>query len=218
MLIEQMQDYYHRRAAEYDTSMGYDDPLQLQALEPVVEKLKRRAEGRTVLELACGPGFWTSHIIESAKFVVATDFNQSTLDQALKKNLPPTKVSFKQADAYDLRNIKGEFDLLLAVDWLAHVPRSKMNNFLLAIGERLGKAKQVTFVDQLPKPHSLTGVFDDKGNHLQRRTLKSGKTFSVIKHYFSDQDYEDLFDQYFTNLSIQRFDECHRVIVSAQIR
>ena len=218
MLIDQMQDYYHKRASEYDSSMSYDDPEQIKKLLPVITQIKHLVHGQNVLELACGPGFWTGHIIETAKFVIATDYNQSTLDQALKKNLSTAKVSFKQADAYQLESIKGEFDLLIAVDWLAHVPLSKMNDFLLGVSKRLGRSKKVIFVDQLPRAHSLTGIFDNEGNHLQQRTLKNGKTFSVVKHYFSNQECEDLFDPHFTDLSIQRFDECSRVMVSAQIR
>ena len=217
MLIEAMQNYYDQRAAEYDSSMSYDDPEQIKKLLPVITRIKHLVHGQNVLELACGPGFWTGHIIETAKFAIATDYNQSTLDQALKKDLSTAKVSFKQADAYQLESIKGEFDLLIAVDWLAHVPFSKMRNFLGGISKRLGKGKRVIFLDQLPKPHSLTGYYDQQGNHIQRRTLDNGESFTVIKHYFSTQQYENLFTEFFNEISIQRFEDSQRVLVSAKI-
>ncbi len=210
-----MQIYYDKRAGEYDASMGYDNSETVGILKPVISAVKALAEGKDVLELACGPGFWTSHICQSAGFVVATDFNQSTLDQALKKNLPTHKVRFQQANAYDLSAIAGEFDMLIAVDWLAHVPLTKMSVFLQGIQQRFANGSEVIFLDQLPGAHSLTDIFDDEGNHIQQRVLQNGETFKVIKHYFTDQQYENLLGPYFSDLSIRRFDECRRVLVSA---
>jgi ubiquinone/menaquinone biosynthesis C-methylase UbiE len=170
--------------------------------------------GRHVLEIACGPGFWTQFASETAASVVASDFNQSTLDEAREKGLPSDRVSLLRADAYRLDLIPGIFDAILSVDWLAHVPISRMEGFLSGAIRRVRTGSPLLFIDQLPKEHSLTGVFDAEGNHIQKRTLADGSVFRVIKHYFSDDEIAGLFSGFVGDLSIQRFPECRRLIVT----
>jgi ubiquinone/menaquinone biosynthesis C-methylase UbiE len=74
MIIEEMQTYYGRRASVYDSSMGYDDDAKVRSLLPIIERVRETMRGRHVLEIACGPGFWTQFASESAATVVATDY------------------------------------------------------------------------------------------------------------------------------------------------
>ena len=76
-----MQSYYGQRASVYDSSMGYDDDEKVRSLLPIIERVRDAMHGRRVLEIACGPGFWTQFASETAASVVATDYNQSTLDE-----------------------------------------------------------------------------------------------------------------------------------------
>ena len=214
MIIEEMQAYYGRRASVYDSSMGYDDDAKVRALLPIIERVRDTMRGRHVLEIACGPGFWTQFASETAASVVATDYNQSTLDEAKHKSLPFDRVSLLQADAYRLDLIPGIFDAILSVDWLAHVPLSKMEEFLSGALRRVRSGSPLMFIDQLPREHSMTGLFDPDGNHIQERTLPDGSAFRVIKHFFSDDQITDLFSGFAGDLSIQRFAGCRRIIVS----
>jgi ubiquinone/menaquinone biosynthesis C-methylase UbiE len=214
MIIEEMQTYYGRRASVYDSSMGYDDDGKVRALLPIMERVRDTMRGRHVLEIACGPGFWTQFAAETAASVVATDYNQSTLDEARNKRLPFDRVSLLQADAYRLDLIPGIFDAILSVDWLAHVPLSKMEEFLSGALRRVRSGSPLMFIDQLPGEHSRTGVFDADGNHIQERVLPDGSAFRVIKHFFSDDQIEAQFSGFAGDLSIQRFPECRRLIVT----
>lgn len=137
MIIHEMQNYYGLRAGEYDSSMGYDDPEVMERHQPVISELRKIAVNRKVLEIACGPCFWTQQIADLANRITATDFNQSTLEEARKKDLPWDRVSLKQADAYALDSITGDFDMVLAVDWFAHVPKSRIPDFLSGVIRRL---------------------------------------------------------------------------------
>ena len=83
-MIEEMQHYYDRRAAIYDTSMGYDNPDTVTQLQPVIEHICREMSGEKVLELACGPCFWTQFTAAVAESIVACDFNNSTLPIPIK--------------------------------------------------------------------------------------------------------------------------------------
>lgn len=213
MIIEDMQNYYGRRASVYDSSMGYDDDAKVRSLLPIIECVRETMRGRHVLEIACGPGFWTQFAAETAASVVATDYNQSTLDEAKKKSLPIDRVSLLQADAYRLDLIPGIFDAIFSVDWLAHVPLSQMEEFLSGALRRVSPGSPLMFIDQLPGEHSLSGVFDAEGNHIQERVLPDGSAFRVIKHFFSDDKIADLFSGFSGELRIQRFPECRRIIV-----
>ena len=211
-----MQAYYGKRASKYDASMGYDDPCVVERLTPVISALRDISENRKILELACGPCFWTQQVVAKALSIKATDFNESTLEQARKKNLPWDKVSLEQADAYNLTTVQGEFDMVLAVDWLAHVPRSRINAFLSGIINRIPTGSPVVFIDQLAGPHSWSGVFDGEGNHIQERTFEGGKTFRVIKHFWTDEELSQIFSPFASELAVTRFPECRRVMVSAR--
>lgn len=191
----------------------YVDPTVIDELRPIIEALRGIASERKVLELACGPCFWTQQIASVARAVKATDFNESTLEQARKKNIPWNRVTLEQADAYDLDSISGYFDMVLAVDWLAHVPKRRISDFLSGIAQRVPSGSPLVFIDQLPSADSITGQVDAEGNHIQERTLADGETFRVIKHFFSDEQLYAYFDPHISQLEIERFPDCRRILL-----
>ena len=77
--------------------------------------------GKTVLELATGPGLIARHIADSAKSIIATDFSPKMIEQALKGPLP-ANVSFEIADASDLRYGDKSFDVVIMANALHVVP------------------------------------------------------------------------------------------------
>lgn len=210
-----MQKYYGLRAGQYDASMGYDDPEVIGRHQPVISELRRIAVDRKVLELACGPCFWTEQISDVAESITATDFNESTLEEARKKNLEWNRISLLQADAYDLGSIPGDFNMVMAVDWFAHVPKSRIEEFLSGVIRRIPDGSPLVFIDQTPASGSWTGEIDDEGNHIQKRVLASGESFRVIKHFFSDEEILMYLSRHTSDLTIKRFPECRRILVHA---
>ncbi len=217
MSVDEMQSYYGKRAAVYDESMGYNEPRKVARLAPVIEQITQLLAGRAILEIACGTGFWTQFISKKARSILATDFNQSTLDQAGLKNLPSDKVSLKILDAYDLSEVPRNFDAAYAGDWLSHVPKKRMPEFLRGLHHCLNEGARVVFCDQLPREHSLTGIYDQEGNHLQERVLPDGSRYQVIKHFMSDEEIRFIFSQFAEELEILRFPECQRLVVTYRL-
>ncbi len=213
MIIQEMQNYYGLRAGEYDASMGYDDHEVLARHQSVISELRQIATGRNVLELACGPCFWTEQISHFAESITATDFNESTLAEARKKNLPWDRVLLLQADAYDLGSITGDFNMVMAVDWFAHVPKSRIADFLSGVIRRIPDGSPLVLIDQTPGSGSFTGETDDEGNHIQERVLASGEKFRVIKHFFSDEEFHGYLEPHLWDLTIRRFLDCRRILV-----
>jgi len=213
-LIAEMQTYYGRRAEVYDTSMGYDNPAVVRSLEPVFQALCDEMRGRSVLEIACGPGFWTRRIAEVASAVLASDYNESVLSVARAKSIDPTRVTFVRADAYDLSSVDGTFTGAFAVDWLAHVPTSRLEAFLDGLHRRLARGARVVFCDQTPRSASITGIHDAEGNHLQERVLPDGSRHRVIKHFFTDSELRTRFARHTKEIAIRRFGDQHRLMMS----
>jgi ubiquinone/menaquinone biosynthesis C-methylase UbiE len=213
-IVQEMQSYYGKRAPLYDTSMGYDNDETVASLTPVIGRMQELLRGRRVLEIACGPCFWTRHVSEVAASVVATDYNESTLEQARVKALDWDRVTLQRADAYQLAGVQGVFDAALAVDWFAHVPRSRFHEFLQGLHRRLQPGALVVFCDQLPGPESISGVYDEEGNHLQTRELPDGSNFRVIKHFLSERETRDLFSRYSDGMEIASYPHCRRAMVS----
>jgi len=110
--------------------------------------------------------------------------------------------------------VQGPFDAALAVDWFAHVPKSRFHEFLQGLHERLQPGSVVVLCDQLPGPGSLTGMFDIEGNHIQLRELPDGSSCRVIKNFLSKQELKALFARYSDQVAIDTFPECRRIVVS----
>ena len=213
-IVEEMQTYYARRAPVFDASMGYNSSQTVEQLAPVIDLLRNLMRDKRALEVACGPCFWTKFVSETARSILAIDFNESTLDWARQKPLNGEKISLAVADAYHLGAVSGRFDGAFAVDWFAHVPRSRFHEFLVGLHRKLESNSRIVFCDQLPAAHSLTGVYDEEGNHIQQRTLPDGFRYRVIKNYLTDQEIIMIFSKYSDEVEISRFPACGRIVVS----
>ncbi len=81
----------------YETTMK----SQKNIYDYLYQNISRSAEGKTLLELATGPGMIAKHIATAAKSVVATDFAPNMIETA-KKGEVPQNVTFEVADATSL--------------------------------------------------------------------------------------------------------------------
>jgi ubiquinone/menaquinone biosynthesis C-methylase UbiE len=78
-------------------------------------------EGKTVLELATGPGMIAKNVAWSAKKIVATDFSPDMIAQA-KKGKVSENVIFETADASKLQYEDKSFDVVIIANALHVVP------------------------------------------------------------------------------------------------
>ncbi len=78
-------------------------------------------EGKTVLELATGPGMIAKNVAWSAKKIVATDFSPDMIAQA-KKGKVSENVIFEIADASDLKYEDKSFEVVIIANALHVVP------------------------------------------------------------------------------------------------
>jgi ubiquinone/menaquinone biosynthesis C-methylase UbiE len=100
--------YYAARAAEYERV--YAKPERQADLARLRRVVTRHFQGRRVLEVACGTGYWTVLLSAGAASVVATDVGAEVLEIARAKPVRGSRVEFRQADAFDLAGVPGDFD------------------------------------------------------------------------------------------------------------
>lgn len=178
-----MKAYYAARSNEYERI--YTKPerqADLRRLETIIPAL---FAGHSVLEIACGTGYWTGHIAQSAKSVLATDLTPETLEVAGTKNLPADRVRFATADAFDLAPALGQFDAAFAGFWWSHLKLSESRGFLASLRARLAPGAIVAFLDNRYVEGSSTPIDhrDADGNTWQRRPLDDGSEHLVLKNF-----------------------------------
>jgi len=215
--ISLMQEYYDRRAPVYDQSMQYDQPETVVRQKPVIDKLCHWMAGRTVLEIACGPGFWTTWVTQSAKSIVATDYNESTLVEARKKEINQDRVNFRVADAYALPDFGLLFDAAFGVDWFCHVPIKARTRFLDGLHKKLEPNADIVFCDQLPRAEEGSSPVNSE-DHFQVRTLPDGSEHRVIKNYPSESEVRAIFMPYAQSIEYNSFPESRRWMVRYILR
>ncbi len=181
-------DYYARRAGEYETI--YAKAERQPDLARLRTLLSGLFGGRDVLEIACGTGYWTPVISESARSVLATDINEEVLAIARHKTYPNRNVEFKIADAYSLANVTCRFSAGFAGFWWSHVPRQRLGCFLDCFHSRLCPGARVVFLDNNYVQGSSTPIArrDAEGNTFQKRRLEDGTEFEVLKNFPTESE------------------------------
>ena len=184
-------DYYRRRAAEYEAI--YARPERQTDLEVLRRSIPERFAGSTVLEIACGTGYWSQFIAPSAKRVLATDVAEEPMRIAQAKSYPTGKVAFAAADAYALPEALGRFDAAFAGFWWSHVPRERIGEFLRSLHARLDPGSRVLLLDNQYVEGNSTAIggIDAAGNTYQMRRLSDGTRVRVLKNFVAEPELRD---------------------------
>lgn len=182
-----MQQYYGSRAGEYDRV--YKKPERQQDLREIERWLPSVFGGMSILEIACGTGYWTQFLAPAAKEIVAVDASVETLSIA-KARVSLDSVQFVQGDAYHLPVGPGKFEAGFAGFWLSHVPRAQVGSFLRGLHQALLPGAKVVLLDNLFVDGSSTPIdeHDDEGNSFQVRRLEDGSTYKVLKNFPSESE------------------------------
>lgn len=177
-----LEKYYSKRAPEYE--QVYEKPERQAELEWLRQRLPALFRGRTVLEVACGTGFWTQFIAVHARAVYACDINEPVLEIARDKGLP-ARVHFFRADAVSLDGVPAGCNAAFAGFWWSHVKKDGIARFVANLAARLEPGSQVVILDNRFHEASSTPLSrrDAQGNTYQMRKLASGESFEVLKNF-----------------------------------
>jgi ubiquinone/menaquinone biosynthesis C-methylase UbiE len=187
-----LNEYYSARAPEYETV--YSKPERQSDLTQLQQWLRSQVSARTILEIGCGTGYWTAIAAQGAARIVAVDNSSDCLNVARKKRLG-SKVKFLLEDAYRLPRFREEFDVGMAHFWLSHVRAKDRHEFLLYFGRQIRAKGTILMIDNRFVEGSSSPITreDLEGNTYQRRRLRSGGEFEIIKNFFSGAQLKSIF-------------------------
>ena len=179
---EELRSYYALRAAEYDRI--YAKPERQADLREIERWLAATLRDETVLEVACGTGWWTRVIAPVARAVLAIDAAPETLEIA-RARVSAAHVAFEVGDAYALPRRRAAFSAAFAGFWFSHVPRARQAEFLRGLNAALQPGAKVVLLDNRYVEGSSTPIVeqDAAGDTWQTRRLDDGSTHRVLKNF-----------------------------------
>ncbi|MEP6702805.1 MAG: class I SAM-dependent methyltransferase [Betaproteobacteria bacterium] len=198
--------YYARRATEYEAIYAKPERhADLAALRTGVEETFR---GRSVIEIACGTGYWTPFIARHAQRVDACDINEETLAIARTKLVDPARVRFELGDAYAPPARNPRHDAAFAGFWWSHVLRRDLQRFLGGLQAVLAPGARVVLIDNRLVDGSSTPVSrtDAEGNTYQSRLLTDGSRHEVLKNFPSAEELQEVVAPFAERSSVRLLD------------
>lgn len=130
-----------------------------------------------MLELACGPGTWTPHLLRHGSSVTAIDAAPEMLAIAAAK-IDDKRVRFIEANLFDWRPDR-RYDVVFFGFWLSHVPLERFSSFWSTVDECLNPGGRVAFVDDAYRTDDE--LIEGERSSIIRRQLKDGTAFRAIK-------------------------------------
>lgn len=200
---QDLSTYYNDRAREYDKV--YEIPDEQEDLIKSAVLFQNIFADKSVLEIACGTGYWTEKISKTANSIFATDINEIVIDIARTRKFN-SNVVFQVADMNCL-SIDKKFDGLFGGFIWSHILLQDLDNFLLRLKDLLNENAKIAFIDSKQVEgtnHDRKRItrIDQYGNTFQTRTLENGTTHEVLKNFPSKQFLTDKLLQISTEVEI----------------
>lgn len=198
----ELETYYSRRAYEYERI--YEKPERQDDLTSLRRLVKDLFKDKSVLEIACGTGYWTEIISDSANSMVAIDSSIEVLDIARSKSYKKDNVKFIDDDALSLSKIKNSFDSAFCGFWLSHIHKNNIESFITKLHTKLKPGSVVVMIDNNYVEDSSTPVSrtDGEGNTYQLRKLEDGSEYEILKYFYLEDELKNIFRNYSLNLEI----------------
>jgi demethylmenaquinone methyltransferase/2-methoxy-6-polyprenyl-1,4-benzoquinol methylase len=196
--------YYSERAKEYEQI--YQKPERQDDLKQLKSILKNIYTKKSVYEIACGTGYWTEFISETAKTILATDINQTVIEVA-KSKMYQTHVTFETVDIYSLSYTKEKFDAGFGGFIWSHIPKQNLAGFLSGFISNISQGGLIVFIDNQFVEGSNTPIDseDEYGNTYQIRKLSDGTHHKVMKNFPIDSEIVNMVRPIGIEIEIERF-------------
>src|SRR5215831_2256504 len=101
------------------------------------------------------------------------------------------KVKYVLADVYDWAPDQ-EYDAVTFSFWISHVPSSRLDEFVGKVAQSVKKGGRLFFVDQQLSARENEPLEPPDGE-VSTRTLLDGRSFRVVKHFYSPDEIRDAF-------------------------
>ncbi len=174
--------YYKERAEEYENI--YLKPERQEDLKNAIKILPDIFAGKSVLEVACGTGYWTEKISGKAASVYATDINDTVLEIARQKKYAGSNVTFGLADIFNMPK-KNKYESLFGGFIWSHIKLQDIDRFLEAVHQLVLPGGDIVFMDNnfVESSNLPITMTDSEGNTYQTRKLRDGTIHQVLKNF-----------------------------------
>ncbi len=184
--------YYRLRAPEYEAIYYRDTPARNAELHAAEAGLVQRATGQTVCEFACGTGYWTAAMSQSAQSIVALDAAPEMIAEAQRKDFG-CPVELRVADMFAWIPPQ-RYDLVVLGFWFSHHPRQNYAALFDVLFRAIKPGGLIWMIDNNPPAEGPSGDtvsshsagIDADGNNLRTRRLDDGAEHTIIKNYFTE--------------------------------
>jgi SAM-dependent methyltransferase len=194
-LLAEQKRYYRERASEYDDwwfrrgRYALDSGSAARWAAEVAElesALEAFAPAGDVVELACGTGLWTRHLVGHATALTAVDASAETL--ALNRaRVGDSRVEYVLADLFDWEPSR-RYDVCFFGFWLSHVPEDRFDAFWRLVRRSLVPGGRVFLVDSGSGDGAHTRA---AGRDTELRRLSDGREFRIVKRYWEPRELEE---------------------------
>jgi demethylmenaquinone methyltransferase/2-methoxy-6-polyprenyl-1,4-benzoquinol methylase len=172
------------------------------------------AEG-DVLELACGEGAFTRHLVRVARSVTAVDSSGRMLERNRART--GAGVRFVEADLFDWRPDR-TYDAVFFANWLSHVPPSLFEGFWDLVRDCVTPTGRAGFVDEDDRAMANDERGQVAGVPAATRTLADGRRFEVVKVFWRAEELEQRLRRIGWDAAVRRVDETFLFGVASQRR
>ncbi len=173
-LLSEQRAYYRAVAAEYGDHALPDGAASAKEIAAGLTSFEPRGD---VLELACGPGTWTPHLLEHAHSVTCVDASTEMLAIA-RSRLEGERVRFVCADIFGWEPDR-PYDVVFFGLWLSHVPPDRFGEFWSMVFRCLKPGGRVFFVDDGYRTEDEL-IAGERG-FVVRRRLNDGSAHRIVK-------------------------------------
>lgn len=191
--------YYRERAGEYEQIYYRDNAARRKEIDDEVTRLASLVTGKTVLEIACGTGYWTEIMSRTAKSIVATDIAPEMVEEA-KPKPHGCPVEFIVSDMNNLPTFPAQFDIVALGFWYSHHPRQNFEQLYAILNKQVKPDGKIWMIDNNPPAEGATHDSlgsDEFGNNRKTRRLNDGREFVILKNYFAEQELHDLLSPHY---------------------
>ena len=204
MAGDSLEEYYRARAPEYEQIYYRDNPVRRAEIDAEAKRLAELVSGKSVLELACGTGYWTRVMAQTAARITASDIAPEALVEAKKKQFH-CDITFVEADMFANSFGENAFDLVALGFWFSHHPRQEYDRLFDILIRPLKQNGLIWMIDNNPPAEGSAEMschVDEFGNNYKHRYLSDGRPFVILKNYFSHNELEEILGRRFTLRSL----------------
>ncbi len=164
--------------------------------------VRKLAEGKCILDAACGEGYGSNILAETAKEVIAIDLDKDAVSRARKLYNGRENLSFRQGNIENLDLPDHCIDIVVSFETIEHVFEETQNKFLAEI-DRVLKANGILIMSTPNK-----AVYTDMHNYKNKFHMKEFYHDEFVSFLRKKFQYVQLYNQSFRVLSV--IDSCDR--------